>query len=382
MSHNNTPIDNSSDIDTSNDIIFNSFKPSSNCELDIFSDDAIILFDDDISSNKDDILSDKNNIFDDVIPLKDDNNLFDDIPLKKDDAEIEQKLSEINNKIIESLKQLDDEYIESTSKSVVNEKYYFHRRVKYNKKTDKSLLNANNKVECHICKIFFNSDTALNDHYLLLHHKNSLKKIKNKCNICNKDMDDHIELCKKEEKDLADNIPTNIYGEHQCPICSNRYATVNFLGEHFIISHSNYSELSLLDKPKEFSFPGFDILVAMGMIEPYNLSKINKYIEDHKSCDICSYDYKYMDGNDDQYDIEKNNRYTYPHFLKCCDRDICNFCLELYISKKNIVICPYCKKDFENSDLNYIIIYDYDGHTNDSWKDWWLKHYHIFDVLF
>ena len=240
------------------------------------------------------------------------------------------------------------------------------------------------------------------------------------------DLEDHMDEC---DAPLIDNIPTNAFGKHACPICKKKYITANFLGEHFIIAHSDYSELEKLDVKEKMYHPGFDIMIYIGMIEPFRETDVHDLIEQNEKCVICFNKYKYDSNNmDDMNDTEDTDeigniddisnvdiddvdniddidididdvdnvdniddiddvddidnetlKKILPCITKCCQRHLCRDCFEQCVGYNNKLKCPFCKKDFEKVTHDYVIIYEDSNTTNSSWRQWWEQHLDIFD---
>lgn len=201
----------------------------------------------------------------------------------------------------------------------------------------------------------------------------------NQCDRCYElfddldDLEDHKEEC---DAPLEDNIPTNIFGNHICPICQKKYITANFLGEHFIIAHSEYSDLTKLDIKEKIYHPGFDVMIHIGLIEPFRQREVDDLIENQEECIICFDKYKYSSPKKSYLD---DDRKTLPCITQCCQRHLCRDCLEKHVGYSNKLKCPYCKKDYENVDYEYVIVYEDSNITNGSWRQWWEKHLDIFE---
>jgi len=191
------------------------------------------------------------------------------------------------------------------------------------------------------------------------------------------------------------------------------------MGEHFSISHNNYSDMSFLDgKKKKGGFPGFDILELIGILHTGD-SITESEINDKNSCYICQYMYKekqepiekqdplvlsrsrsessllFCDSMDpdkgtyesvytkpgfgkpeitdeellNELNIERE-RETIPCWMLCCERSICKGCIQKHIQTTNKLRCPYCDVDHELSDEDYIVIPEANLKYNDSWDSW------------
>ena len=279
-----------------------------------------------------------------------------------------------------------------------------------------------NDTRCPVCDNSFNSEVALNDHYLVVHtnnynfsgfynaelpkpiiqnnntydindsdedededededsdnnedtdkdndndNNNKNEVLPYKCYTCNLSFSYNIDLLiHNDNVHAVDRIPTSVYGKYECPLCENKYHTSNMLGEHFIISHNNYDDYCQLDEIVIHSgFPGFDILELIGMIYVFGPVQIEELIKNNESCSICLL--PYCDG--------ENIR---PLKFECCNAIACNDCIENYINTTDCITCPFCKKDHTRTDLDYIVIYEMtDDIDKNKWINWWQKHVDI-----
>lgn len=254
-----------------------------------------------------------------------------------------------------------------------------------------------NYCRCFKCNSVFRNDSDYEDH---------------SCGDSSSDSDTDTEIM----------IPTSEDGEYICPICENRYITGNLLGEHFILNHNDYSELSRLDELQvSTGFPGFALLEYIGMIQKIELSN---YL--NNTCPICYGIFKdsepdYDEYSDEYMDIEYANinkiRGYYsdsesilrnrrpcivaselsdhriicaynklrrirrlPVSITCCNSIICYSCLESHLTITNNIMCPFCRKDHTVEDKEYIVeIVCSDTTDREKWIPWWLKHLDIFD---
>jgi len=313
----------------------------------------------------------------------------------------------------------------------------------------------NNRLHtCKYCSSVFDSKIYLTDHLLTMHYTSKYPTSKynkyeteydenepcrcTKCGlVCNGDYEYKKHICSGQLSDI-DNIPTSINGKFPCPICSNKYSTDNLLGEHFILTHSNFEEYTALDK-KEIcdGFPGFDILEHIQMIDSvdksewhgqmcticyryfknsedvYNVTdiddsnlKLNDLLKHNFSdSDLLIYDTPSIDYNSDLITNTNTNTYSYslknvfnrrmkvidddlveiinymrkleilPYKMICCHTLICNDCLKNNIMISNSITCPFCKRDHENMDLDYIRIYEFNNVIDDNkWFEWRSKY--------
>lgn len=223
-----------------------------------------------------------------------------------------------------------------------------------------------NHYYCSRCKIVFSHEDIYNEH--LLTHKNQENDmcICNKCKrVFNDDIDYSSHLAGCTENNTSD-IPSDPLGKYNCPLCENRYSNSFLLGEHFVISHTEYEVLTTLDEKQWNGFPGFDILERINMIE---FTKVSE-----EKCEICFYNF---DNNIVTDDKEIDNRS--PLTLKCCHKLICYDCLRNHLSITNSVICPYCTKDHTQTNTDYIIFIDEDNNIDKTrWDSWWIDHLDIF----
>ena len=366
-----------------------------------------------------------NNTIQDINPFMDweydNNNIPNDNDIETDDLD-EKKTMELpdNEKKVNKYKQF------------VNRKRLQRPTRRISSRYTNPLLN--NNIYCPECNIPLDSESSLSDHYIHIHHMNIFQN-NYTCQRCGEqfldgdDLDDHLGECME-----IDNIPINPNGQYECPICKNKYSTAHFLGEHFIISHNNYSELTTLDKKHNVGFPGFDILKQVGMIKYLNNNEIKNIINSNTECNICYNKYQYTQKkviyNDnscngynsdselyykplDKKTLEKQNKLydlvkkdncnrtfikikrktnfkelidfenklkqknTIPCVLVCCNIDICKECLQEHTTTKNKIICPYCNKNYEDNDLDYIKVIENGDQTNNSWKRWWVDKLNI-----
>jgi len=217
---------------------------------------------------------------------------------------------------------------------------------------------------CPICKIQLHSEQEMNDHYANSHLMNEYCRC-NKCgNIFNNDNAFTNHKCNVPEvladgsyAILADNIPTNVNGEYQCPYCTNKYISVDFLGEHFIITHNDYESLTKLDDDIiHIGFPGFELLEYIGMIEYKEKEEIDEV------CQICNDNYE-----------NKIIR------MKCCAQILCDLCFQTNAEKTDSIICIFCKHDHTVTTSNYIEVMEQDDNiVNSRWEQWWRDHIDIF----
>lgn len=384
-------------------------KNNSNEETDV---DMDINIDIDSDSSYDEVKEEK-----ELGEVKENENI---VKLKNVSVQLKSKISEYYKKRMEEI----------TLKKIIRFPPLLANK---NRAYEKSI--GNNGINCPTCNARFNSETAFNDHYLLVHHNRKRRGKFSRGNIykcfrCDEyfnngtELDIHMGTCDAELTD--DKIPTNKYGKYNCPSCDKRYVTANFLGEHFIIAHSDYSELSKLDKKENKGYPNKEILKKIKMIEELTPKEINDIINKKEYCEICMYMYKYCNKKIKPIDnkIEEtlsdselcvNNKNTIkrnrsheniikmqkqkrninfkkhieiynelavkniiPIMLKCCKTLICELCLIEHLQTTNSVKCPFCYKDHENTKISYLIDYVIDK-TNDSWSEWWNKHLYIFD---
>lgn len=157
-----------------------------------------------------------------------------------------------------------------------------------------------------------------------------------------------------------------------CPICSDEFDTELELNNHFLEVHNDYNELNNLDKKKNHSFCGYDLLNKINMI---NFKKCNE-----KECYICYEEYNHNIHSKDDNDInkyydfikkEKSKIYIFnddmnidietkkiiPLNLKCCNTHICNLCIKSHI-EENGLTCPFCRKNHQISNKKIITFND------------------------
>ena len=184
---------------------------------------------------------------------------------------------------------------------------------------------------------------------------------------------------KKENSD--NNIPEiNLYntilshpnGKFECPICKKKYITQAHLGEHFTITHNDYTEQLVLDNKNVTGYPGFELLETIGMILPLDKKELHNIISENKECDICDIKYSLIDKNE-------SSENSYPMILTCCKSYICKMCIEKHTSYTNSIKCPYCLVDHTKNNLDYITIIEFDNCNKESWLEWKLRNSHIYD---
>jgi hypothetical protein len=254
-----------------------------------------------------------------------------------------------------------------------------------------------NPCRCIRCDLVFNNDTLFHHHH------------------CNGKPGQHV-----------DEILEAVNGQHSCPICNKRYSTANILGEHFMLSHGNFDDLAVLDtKIKRTGFPGFDILIYIGMIEDMSSKEIWYNVLFESQCPICLTQYRFKDTEpknlfqSEEYGYTSDSEVIYrrqeqinnmyptknkqiyiraikdeqlskiidkfkdlcvlPHKMTCCSRIICQECLQNHLSITDTLICPFCKKDHTRTDLKYIEFYDIvDKIDMKKWVEWRTDHLDIF----
>ena len=142
-----------------------------------------------------------------------------------------------------------------------------------------------------------------------------------------------------------------------------------YLGEHFIESHNDYTELTELDKRAiATGFPGLELLEKIGMIRYVRLE------EDTDTCKICYFDY-IIDEEMDELDEENRS----PLMLLCCNKMICCSCITQQLSTTNNLTCPFCIKDHTRDDWDYVTYIDEVKITDRAkWIPWWEEHLEIF----
>ena len=171
-----------------------------------------------------------------------------------------------------------------------------------------------------------------------------------------------------------DTVQTNDYGTFECPICSNRYMTANYLGEHFTMSHNNYNQQSELDlKPKD-GFPGHDVLETIGMYDYVSKTKLNEIIESGIECVVCCRKFNDLDviqESSDKIDIYS----VYPVIMKCCNDYACKECIRLYVSVHHELSCLLCYFNHTVKDTKQITMYENSDTCDKSlWIEWRSKH--------
>lgn len=228
-----------------------------------------------------------------------------------------------------------------------------------------------NSYICNKCYAAFALQYQLNEHMII--HENDIANNVCICNRCR-------QVFNSDEDYLAHNrncigntnnaqIPTDENGEYPCPACNNRYANQFYLGEHFIESHNDYTELTELDKRAiATGFPGLELLEKIGMIRYVRLE------EETDTCKICYFDY-IIDEEMDELDEENRS----PLMLLCCNKMICCSCITQQLGTTNNLICPFCIKDHTRDDWDYVTYIDEVKITDRAkWIPWWEEHLEIF----
>jgi hypothetical protein len=175
---------------------------------------------------------------------------------------------------------------------------------------------------------------------------------------------------------IEDKIPTSYYGKYICPVCSKKYSSPYYMGEHYTLSHNGYEEQLLLDDKKhKTSFAGFDVLEIIGMTEIISRKELIILIEKNDSCPICVRDSRLTDNELDEENI-------FPIKIKCCNNIVCKSCLKSHCSVTNSIKCPVCTVDHTRMDLDYIKIIDFENPDKESWRLWKMKYaLKIYDCL-
>ena len=284
----------------------------------------------------------------------------------------------------------------------------------YQKRTVRKIYN----FRCPNCFLGFNTEWALNDHYIVEH--NSF-----------------------ENTDPDYVIPTSENGEYKCPICAKNYITNGLLGEHFILEHNDYDELCTLDDKKSdnIGYPSLNLLQYIKMIKLFNNKEIKKLIYHEEDCNICYSKFKFKNNKyrhlkkssdgynsdmevnlksnkikfiDDTYVNKSKKKYIFnkrkiwkekrnitikellkeinsfrireyiPLRLNCCNKLVCKSCFIEYLKHSNSIICPFCKKDHTQEKQKYITIVDLDDEIDiEKWRSWWNRNVNVFlDSIF
>jgi len=318
------------------------------------------------------------------------------------------------------------------------------------------IIPSNNGYECHICGITVGTDKILKEHHTYAHNRyeayesdddivlEPIDPISNLCRclrcnrIFNNDADYHKHICLQSlQGQQQDIMPTDPKGQYECPICKNKYASSNILGEHFITTHNDYSQLGSLDEnAHSVGFPGFDILEELYMIRLIDDDNIDIMVDNDETCSICCYNFRrsiecYVsptNGSNDSYNtdsellenndtkptdtiyrsltrsksypmlnnkpivqrkitdkrlIEKINKIRQksiiPVMMLCCDFHICMDCLRSTLETANNLICPFCRHDHCKVGMNAFTIIEFEYCNPKFWIPWWERHLEIFD---
>lgn len=232
--------------------------------------------------------------------------------------------------------------------------------------------NRKKMFDCFQCKMIFKNEENYNEH--MMKHSNENENTVCVCKKCGLIFENdtsyynHNDNCMESSFD-EETIPMDPDGKYKCPSCNNKYSNNFLLGEHFILRHNDYNILCSLDEINHCGFPGFEILLEIGMIHKVN---IKKYL--NKQCDICFFDF--CDNN-----IENiNNGNRSPIKMVCCKRLICHDCIMNHIILTDTLICPYCRRDHTRIDLDYIKLIEITETTDrEKWLPWWENHIEIFN---
>lgn len=265
---------------------------------------------------------------------------------------------------------------------------------------------------CIHCGIILSSNELLNDHIFQYHsEENDDTDDENDGNDddYNGDIENNnnhrLEIIqsigRRERIELQ--INTNITQNFECPICKKIYHNQFDLGEHFIRRHANYEDQMLLDETICIgAFPSFVILEYIGSIFIPLSTKYNTYYK-NKKCNICCESFTLLKTTsnfqilkskhlDDIYDTDintnlnieyeecENNEPHFPIIMTCCNGEICHDCLKKYLQKlaaKGNVQCPYCIKNHEQTECDYIKFIDIEIFNEKSWEMWWNKNNRI-----
>ena len=239
-----------------------------------------------------------------------------------------------------------------------------------------------------------------------------------------------------DDDDLEiDNIPTNPRGRHQCSFCRRRYLTEHMLGSHFMIAHGRYDGMLQLDNDTQrIGFPGYDILIAINMINEPLKKDLEKLLIKKTECNICRENYRAPEQQykpsefkmDYDYDSDTEVNYgspvprpqlakTYswddmsiglntrevdyaqvvhnyvrepelvavinkfiaisrmPIQMACCQNLLCTKCLEELLANSHNLVCPYCFKDHTQYDKQFIVFHEVGKTNKKAWTDWWLR---------
>lgn len=177
---------------------------------------------------------------------------------------------------------------------------------------------------------------------------------------------------------------------YRCPVCENGYNDQYTLGRHFIRRHNDYNSYTSLDQKRGDGFPGFEVLIKIGMVTIPKEEETEKG-SDYELCVVCCDEYthtmhdtiktyedsdknikvyddllkhgdknkKYNRFNDDTkllYLNYKDNMPRYPIKMKCCRKIYCSECLRRHVNAKNgEPECPFCRRSFIQDDKRYII---------------------------
>ena len=240
-----------------------------------------------------------------------------------------------------------------------------------------------NKYKCPLCDEIFNSDISLIDHFNLVHYEIIIDDLK--INSDNEDIiDDNTDVENENSYEDDDGYYSDEYyervyreseyGEYVCKICSKKFINHERLNEHFLRSHSSYNDTLLLDDNETIGgFPGFNVLQHMNVFH-----YTDKPEED--TCPICFETYikneiltEKLKFNENEYKDDDEVIVNYPIRLHCCDTCMCCKCLKTFIITKNKIICPFCRRNHEIQDTEFITIPN-NKYDDQLWVKWRTRH--------
>lgn len=207
-------------------------------------------------------------------------------------------------------------------------------------------------------------------------------------NNINEDNEDSEEIEEYSEEEDESYDQEECEYTYRCPVCENGYNDQFTLGRHFIRRHNDYNSYTSLDQKRGDGFPGFEVLIKIGML---SIPKEEEKESIDETCIVCCDDYthtihdtiKTYEDNDKNIKIyddllkyeDKNIKYNtfnddmkliylgykdkmprYPIKMKCCRKIYCSECLRKHINAKNgEPECPFCRRSFIQDKKQYII---------------------------
>lgn len=267
-------------------------------------------------------------------------------------------------------------------------------------------LMDNGQFKCKHCGEEFESDD-IDDHIETVHKDIVINT--NEADSDDEIKEDNVRIYRRSSRVSEINRTrsrySRDYGNVICPVCSQRFTSQFYLGEHFTEDHQSYeSQINLDNLGPKNSFPGFETLENINMIYVFRQQKKEMQSElKGLKCEICNNDFsidkKIKNGcdidnlddcvllNEEKPVDNKNNENNqsdddiiieslhYPTIMMCCGNKVCHECVKTNCEMTNTIMCMFCKYDHSLRSDKFIEIYEPDfGYGNElSWKEWWKK---------